>query len=83
MDQILNKDLTELHYIERIVFRKDVNTNKLWTFELENASEPSPTFVINGFEARGTIDSQTQDNATVDRSPISNAVFKIGLEKYC
>ena len=28
MDQILNKDPTELHYIERVVFRKDVNTNK-------------------------------------------------------
>ena len=33
MDQILNKDPTELHYIERVVFRKDVNTNSNWTFE--------------------------------------------------
>ena len=27
MDQILDKDPTELYYIERVVFRKDVNTN--------------------------------------------------------
>ena len=26
MDQLLNKDQTELYYMERIVFRKDVNT---------------------------------------------------------
>ena len=36
MDQILNKDPTELHYIEIVVFRKDVNTNSNWTFELGN-----------------------------------------------
>ena len=28
MDQLLNEDPTELYYMERIVFRKDVNTNK-------------------------------------------------------
>ena len=32
MDQILDKDPTELYYIERVVFRKDVNTNTNWTF---------------------------------------------------
>ena len=33
VDQLLNKDPTELYYMERIVFRKDVNTNNNWTFE--------------------------------------------------
>ena len=37
MDQILNKDPTELHYTERSVFREEVNTNNSWTFELGNA----------------------------------------------
>ena len=54
MDQILNKDPTELHYIERVVFRKDVNTNNNWTFQLGNsgggsyreAAQSTPTFVI-------------------------------------
>ena len=86
MDQILNKDPTELSYTGRIIFRKDVNTNSNWTFELGNAGgssgKESPTFVIVGFQARNKIDSQVHDNAVFDRLPISNAVCKIGSEKY-
>ena len=83
MDQILNKDPTELSYTERINFRKDVNTNSNWTFELGNSNNEScPTFVIVGFQARNKIDSQVHDNAVFDRLPISNAVCKIGSEKY-
>ena len=83
MDQILNKDPTELSYTERIIFRKDVNTNSNWTFEIGNSNNEScPTFVIVGFQARNKIDSQVHDNAVFDRLPISNAVCKIGSEKY-
>ena len=82
MDQILDKDPTELYYMERIVFRKDVNTNNNWTFELGNSGESTPSFIVVGFQARNKIDSQTHDNATFDRLPISNAVCKIGSEKY-
>ena len=79
MDQILNKDPTELHNIERVVFRKDVNTNNNWTFELGNSNNEScPIFVIVGFQARNKIDSQIHNNATFDKLPISNAVCKIG-----
>ena len=46
VDQILDKDPTELFYTERVVFRKDVNTNISWTFELGNSGESTPTFVI-------------------------------------
>ena len=52
LNQKLNKDPTELNYIERTVFRKDVNTNNNWTFELGNSSIESPTFVSVGFQAR-------------------------------
>ena len=82
MDQILDKDPTELYYMERFVFRKDVNTNNNWTFELGNRGESTPTFVIVGFQARNKIDSQTHDNAIFDRLPVSNAVCNIGSEKY-
>ena len=82
MNQILDKDPTELYYIERIVFRKDVNTNNNWTFELGNSGESTPSFVIVAFQARNKIDSQTHDNAIFDRLPVSNAVCKIGSEKY-
>ena len=74
MDQLLNKDPTELFYTERTVFRKDVNTNNNWTFEIGNnggrcRGEPIPTFLIVGFQARNKIDSKTHDNATFDRLP--------------
>ena len=82
LDQILNKDPTELYYTERTVFRKDVNTNNNWTFELGNSGESTPTFVIVEFQARNKIDSQIHDNAVFDRLSISNAVCKIGSEKY-
>ena len=82
LNQILNKDPTELYFTERTVFRKDVNTNSNWTFELGNAGTSTPTFVIVGFQARNKIDSQVHDNAVFDRLPISNAVCKIGSEKY-
>ena len=49
MDQLLNKDPTELYYMERIVFREDVNTNNNWTFDLGNSGESTPTFVVVGF----------------------------------
>ena len=52
MDQLLNKDPTELYYMERIVFRKDVNTNINWIFDLGKSGESIPTFVIVGFQAR-------------------------------
>ena len=80
MDQLLNKDLTELIYTERVVFRKDLNTNNNWTFDMGNSGESTPTFVRVGIQARNKIDSQTLDNAIFDRLPISNAVCKIGSE---
>ena len=35
MNQIAKKMAPELHYPERIVFMKEVNTQNLWTFDLE------------------------------------------------
>ena len=76
MDQLLNNDLTEFFYTERVVFRKDLNTNNNWTFDLGNSGESTPTFVRVGIQARNKIDSQTLDNAIFDRLPISYAVCK-------
>ena len=81
LGQILNKDPTELHYFERVVFRKDGNTNNNWTFELGTSGTSTPIFVIVGFQARNQIDTQTHNNARFDRLPISNDVCEIGSEK--
>ena len=80
LNQILNNNPTELSFTERTVFRKDINTNNNWTFELGNSGESTPSFVIVGFQTRNKIDSQTDDNATCDKFSISNAVCKIGSE---
>ena len=71
-----------MYYTERTVFRKDVNTNNNWTFELGTSGISTPTFVIVGFQARNKSDSQTHDNAIFDRLSVSNAVCIIGSEKY-
>ena len=34
MNQIVKKIPTELQYVDRSVFMKEVNTQNLWTFEL-------------------------------------------------
>ena len=53
--QRLNKVPTELFYTERTVFRKDVNTNNNWAFELGTSGISTPTFVIVGFQARNKL----------------------------
>ena len=63
-----------MSFTERTSFRKDVNTNNDWTFELGISGELTP---IVGFQARNKIDSRTHDYATFDRLNISNAVCKI------
>ena len=81
-NQILDKDPTEFYYIERTVFRKDVNTNNKWKFELGNSGESTPTYVVVGFQAGNKVDSQTHNNSTFNRLSVSNAVCKMGSEKY-
>ena len=81
-NQILDKDPTGLYSIDQTVFRKDVNTNNNWKFELGNSGESTPTYVVVGFQARNKIDSQTNNNSTFDRLSVSYAVCRIGSEKY-
>ena len=76
MKQVRVNSTTELYYIERIDFRKDVNTSS-WAFELKVSGESSPIFVVVGFQARNKIASQLYINAVFDRLPASNVVRKI------
>ena len=48
-EQILNKDPTELNFIERTVFRKNVDTNNNWIFELGQSENLNPVYIIVGF----------------------------------
>ena len=78
MDQVLDKDPTESFNVERTVYRKDVNTNNNWTFQLDNSGESKPSFIIVGIQARNEIGSQTHNNAIFDRLPFSSGICKIG-----
>ena len=56
--QILSKTPTELMYVERSVFMKEVNNQNLWNFELgSQESMTFPIWIITGFQQRDEQDS--------------------------
>ena len=52
MKLIIDKSSTEVYYIERTVYRKDVDCNNNLIFELGNKGESSPILIIVTFQAR-------------------------------
>ena len=64
MKQILDKSPTGLFYLERNVFRKDVKTKNIWSFEEGDSGNSTPTHIIRSFEARNKIDSHLHDNSS-------------------
>ena len=83
MNQILKKVHTQLRYIERSVFMKEVNKQKLWNFEL-GAQETMdvPIWIIFGSHKQDRQDSQNLNNDTFCRLPVVSAQCTIGTEKY-
>ena len=82
-NQILNKTPTELRYVERSVFMKEVNNQKLWNFELGSQQNMNvPIRIIIGFQQQVRQDSQNLDNDTFCRLPVVSAQCVIGTEKY-
>ena len=83
MNQIVKKTPTILHYPERSVFLKEVNSQKLWTFELrtqEGFNVPIWIFVV--FQQSKRQHDQTLNNDTFYRMPVTSAQCVIGTEKY-
>ena len=57
--QILSKPPTELQYVERSVFMKEVNTQTLWTLDLGTQEGINVAInTINGFQGKDRQDSQ-------------------------
>ena len=48
-EQILNKEPTELRFLERTVFRKNVDATNNWIFELGQSENLNPVYIIVGF----------------------------------
>ena len=81
--QILSKTPTELRYVERSVFMKEVNNQNLWNFELGSHENTNvPIWIIIGFQQRDRQDSQNLNNDTFCRLPVVSAQCIIGTEKY-
>ena len=83
MTQIKKNTPTLLHYPERSVFMKDVNTKNLWTFELgtqEGINVPIWKFVA--FQQNDRQNDQNLNNDTFYRPLVTSAQCIIGTEKY-
>ena len=83
MKQITDKIPTELRYVDRKVFMKEVNTQNLWSFELDTHEDMNvPIWTVVGFRQRDRQDSQNLANDTFCRLPITIAQCIISTEKY-
>ena len=81
-NQIVSRIPTELQYIERSVFMKEVNTQKLWIFELGRQEGKNVTiWTIIGFQQQDRQNSQIENNDTFYRPSATSAQCIIGTEK--
>ena len=82
-EQILNKTPTELKYVERSVFMKEVDNQNLWNFELGGQEKMNvPIWIIIGFQQQDRQDSQNLNNDTFCRLHVVSAQCIIGTKKY-
>ena len=83
MGQIVDKKPTQLRYVERSVFMKEVNTQNLWTFELGTREGINvPIWIIVAFQQSDRQHDQNLNNDTFYRPPVISAQCIIGTEKY-
>ena len=81
--QILSKTPTELRYVERSVFMKEVNNQNVWNFEMGSHENMNvPIWIVIGFQQRDRQNSQNLNNDTFCRLPVVSAQCIIGTEKY-
>ena len=81
--QILNKTPTELRYVERSVFMKEVINQSLWNFESgPQESMNVPICIIIGFQQRDRQDSQNLNEDTFCRLIFVSDQCIIGTEKH-
>ena len=81
--QIRQKTPTNLHYPERSVFMKEVNTQNFWTFELGTQEGVNvPIWIYVAFQQHDRQHDQTLNNDTFHRMPVTSAQSIIGTETY-
>ena len=83
MNQIKKNTPTLLHYPERSVFMKEVNTQNLWTFELGTQEGINvPVWILVAFQQNDRQNDQNLNNDTFYRPLVTSAQCIIGTEKY-
>ena len=81
--QLKQKTPTNLHYPERLVFMKEVNTQNFWTFELGTQEGVNvPIWIYVAFQQYDRQHDQTLNNDTFYRMPVTSAQCIIRTEKY-
>ena len=81
--QFWSKILTELQYVERNFFMKEVNTQNFWTFEWGTQESINvPIWIIVGFHRRNRQESQSWNDDTFYRPSVRSGKGLIGTEKY-
>ena len=81
--QILSETHTELRYVERSVFMKEVNNQKLWNFELGTQENVNvPIWIIIGFKQQDRQNSHNLNKDTFCGLPVTSCQCIIGTEKY-
>ena len=82
-NQMVIRIPTELQYIERTVFMKEVKTQNLWNFEFGTQEGIKvPIWIIIVFQQQDGQNSQNENNDTFYRPSITSAQCIIGTEKY-
>ena len=83
MTQIKKNTPTLLHYPERSVFMKEVNTQNLWTFELGTQEGNNVSvWIFVAFQQNDRQNDQNLNNDTFYRPLVTSAQCIIGTEKY-
>ena len=83
MNQITKNSPTLLHYPERSVFMKEVNTQNLWTFELGTQESINvPIWIFVAFQQNGRQNDQNLNNDAFYTPPVTLTQCIIGTEKY-
>ena len=83
MTQIKKNSPTLLHYPERSVFMKEVNTQNLWNFELGTREGVNvPIWIFVAFQQSNRQNDQNLNNDTFYRPLVTSAQCIIVTEKY-
>ena len=83
LNQIMKKMATELQYPERSVFRKEVNSQNYWTFEMETQECINiPIWIFTVFRQNDRKNDQNLINDSFCRLPVTSAHCNVRAERY-